>query len=227
MKTISPTILLLAVAATPALPQEVRTAMGPIADYLLDESYEIALAMSAAPDHIARDATVLVFRRDGYHQVRDGTNGFTCLVERSWSSPMGPHRDFYNPRLRAPICYNAEASRTVMGDYLRRTELALAGKKWDEIQQVIRDDIATGRLQAPRELAMSYMLSAGQLLGTRTGRYKPHVMFYVPYTTAEHLGSNPGTTDYPVMFEHEGGPFAALIVPVAEWNETPAEASSR
>lgn len=82
--------------------QDVARTLERVDPYLLDESLEVALAVSAAPAHVSAAATVLVLRRDGYHPVRQGTNGFTCLVERSWSSPVGPHPDFFNPRLRAP-----------------------------------------------------------------------------------------------------------------------------
>jgi hypothetical protein len=171
---------LFALAATPAQAQGWDTRMMSIDEYLYDESYEIALARSAAPEHIAAEAAVFVLEPDGYVERSAGSNGFTCLVERSWSSPIGPHTDFFNPKLRAPICYNAEATRTVLTEYLRRTELALAGKSIGEIRETIAQDIGTGRIPAPRELAMSYMLSGAQVLGTETGRYKPHVMFYVP-----------------------------------------------
>lgn len=182
--------------------------------YTMDEAYEVELARSAAPEHISQDARVLVLRRDGYHEVASGEGGFTCLVERSWSSPIGPHTDFFNPKLRAPICYNAEAARTILGDYLRRTELVLGGSSIGEILAAIERDIGTGALPAPRGLAMSYMLSGGQLLGTETGRFKPHLMFYVPYTAEEQIGSPPPGCEHICMFEHAGGPLSAIIVPV-------------
>lgn len=201
--------------------------MSSIDDYLLEESFEIALAASAAPAHVGTQATVLVMRRDGYHAVREGNNGFTCLVERSWSVPLLPDNpviDFWNADIRVPICYNAEASRTVLGEYLRRTELALAGKSRAEMKRLIDEDFAEGRLRAPRELAMSYMMSGGQYLGSHpsVGRWKPHVMFYAPYTVREQLGWVPGGGQVVSIFEHEGGPFSAIVVVVPQFNEVPA-----
>lgn len=193
--------------------------------YLLDEAYEVLLARSAAPEHIASDARVLVLRRDGYHEAVAGGNGFTCLVERSWSSPIGPHTDFFNPKLRAPICYNQEAALAIMRDYMRRTELALGGASIGEIREAVERDIGTGKLRAPRGLAMSYMLSNGQLLGTNTGRFKPHIMIYVPYTTEEQIGSPPPGCEHICMFEHVGGPLSAVIVPMKEFNEVQAKRS--
>src|ERR1700754_2127743 len=59
--------------------------MAPLDQYLIaDEKVEIALARSAAPASISNAAEVMVLRRDGYASVDKGTNGFVCLVERSW-----------------------------------------------------------------------------------------------------------------------------------------------
>ena len=51
-----------------------------------------------------------------------GTNGFTCLVERSWMSPFDSP-EFWNWKMRGPICYNPAASRTVLLYTLR-------GRNW-------------------------------------------------------------------------------------------------
>ena len=219
MRKVFPTIQLLILIPVAVSGQEAGYTMRSIDDYLMEESYEIALATSAAPENVSSRAAVLVLRRDGYHGVRHGSNGFTCLVERSWASPIGLHRDFFNPSLRAPICYNEEATRTVLGDYLRRTELAMAGASIAEIKAAIQTDIAEGKLAPPRRVAMSYMMSAGQLLGTNVGRFKPHVMFYIPYTRNEDLGGHAPNSEHPTVFEHEGGPYSSIIVPVSEFIE--------
>src|ERR1700722_8061061 len=78
--------------------------MAPLVQYLsADSKAEIALARSAAPVAISSKATVLVLHRSGYQTVVRGTNGFTCLVERSWMSPFDSP-EFWNPRIRGPIC---------------------------------------------------------------------------------------------------------------------------
>ncbi len=217
--------LLLALLPASASGQAWDAQMESLDAYLMDEAYEVALARSAAPEHVASDARVLVLRRDGHHEAVPGSNGFTCLVERSWSSPIGPHIDFFNPKLRAPICYNAEAARTILGDYLRRTELVLGGSSIGEIREAIERDIGTGALRAPQGLAMSYMLSGEQRLGTNTGRFKPHLMFYIPYATPDQIGSPPPGCEHICMFEHAGGPLAAIIVPMKEFNEIRAQLS--
>ena len=72
---------------------------------------EIALARSAAPPSISGDAQVLVLGRHGYETAVNGKNGFVCFVERSWAAGFDDP-DFWNPKLRAPNCFNSSAART-------------------------------------------------------------------------------------------------------------------
>ena len=58
--------------------------MAPLDQYLMeDREAEIALARSAAPESISRDAEILVLGRHGYETAVKGKNGFVCIVERS------------------------------------------------------------------------------------------------------------------------------------------------
>ena len=57
--------------------------MAPIDQYLMaDQAAEIALARSAAPESISRDAEVLVLGRHGFETAVKGKNGFVCIVGR-------------------------------------------------------------------------------------------------------------------------------------------------
>ena len=58
--------------------------MAPIEKYLMDRDAEIALARSAAPPSISRDATVVILGKNGYETAVEGKNGFICIVERGW-----------------------------------------------------------------------------------------------------------------------------------------------
>jgi hypothetical protein len=75
-----------------ALAQDAKTpypSMAPVDEYLMeDRNSEIALARSAAPESISRDAEVMVLGRHGYETAIKGTNGFVCMVERSWTAPI-------------------------------------------------------------------------------------------------------------------------------------------
>src|SRR5258708_152368 len=73
-------------------PKTPYPSMAPVDQYLMpDRDAEIALARSAAPDAISRDATILVLGRHGYETAVKGKNGFVCVVERGWTTPT------YNP----------------------------------------------------------------------------------------------------------------------------------
>src|SRR5208283_1286628 len=87
--------------------------MAPIEQYLMDQTAEIALARSAAPESISRDATVLVLGRHGYETAVEGKNGFVCMVERSWTAGID-EPEFWNPKLRAAICFNPPAARSYL-----------------------------------------------------------------------------------------------------------------
>src|SRR5262249_44056084 len=87
---------------------------------------EIALARSAAPPSVSADAGVLVLGKQGYETAVAGKNDFACFVGRSWAAGFD-EAEFWNPKLRAPNCFNPPAVRTVLPQYLERTRWALAG----------------------------------------------------------------------------------------------------
>ena len=125
-------------AAADATPYE---RMAPLEQYLMPPGSEIALARSAAPAAISANATILTLDSQGYQTAVHGTNGFTCLVERSWMAPF-ESPDFWNPKIRGPVCYNPAASKSVLTYTLRRTKLALAGESKERILDDVRAEIA-------------------------------------------------------------------------------------
>jgi hypothetical protein len=85
--------------------------MAPVDQYLMaDREAEIALARSAAPESIARDAEVLVLGRNGFETAVKGKNGFVCIVGRSWTSAAD--EDYWDPKVRVPMCVNAAAAHS-------------------------------------------------------------------------------------------------------------------
>ena len=200
-----------------------RESARPVEEYLLPESEEVALALSAGPPSVTGDAGVMVLRPDGYQWVRESSNGFTCLVQRGWSSPLVPevNPDFFLPRLLAPICFNPSATRTIMVEYLRRTELALAGKTAEEMRSILLEEIGSGALVPPIVPAIAYMLSPAQWIGTPVGRWHPHVMLYLPFADATTVGTHAIESGLPLPFDYMGGPFAAFVLEVKHWAEDP------
>src|SRR5208282_941332 len=111
------------IASRPVAAQDAKQPypnMAPIEQYLMDRDAEIALARTAAPDSVSRDAEVLILGRHGFESAATGKNGFVCVVERSWTSTADP--DFWNPKVRTPICYNAPGARSLLLRNKKRTE---------------------------------------------------------------------------------------------------------
>ena len=87
-----------------SLPHDAKApypSMAPLDQYLMkDKNVEIALARTAAPDSISRDATVLVLAKHGYETAVEGNNGFVCAVERGWTGPIdGRKKQGADPRV--------------------------------------------------------------------------------------------------------------------------------
>jgi len=124
-------------------------AMAPLGQYLMaDRDAEIALAKSAAPPALSADANVMVLEKDGYHTAIDGKNGFTCIVERGWMSPLDS-TDFWNPKLRGPICYNPAAVRSILPYTILRTKLLLSGVTKAQMTENIETAVAASLLPTP------------------------------------------------------------------------------
>src|SRR5262244_2885891 len=133
--------------------------MAPLDQYLMaDRNAEIALARSAAPEAISGDARILVLGRHGYETAVEGKNGFVCVVERAWMSPSGSP-EFWNPKLRGPICFNPPAARSVLPVTYKRTELAFARRTIAEIFEATKTAFGKGELPALEPGSMSYMMS--------------------------------------------------------------------
>jgi len=208
------------------------SSMGPLERYLIaDRAAEIALARSAAPPSISRDATVLVLTPRGYETAATGKNGFVCLVDRSWQAPL-TDPDFWNPKVRAPTCLNRHAVRSVLPIELKRTELALAGLSKTEIVARIKTAVDKKELSAPEIGAMSYMMSRDQYLNDADPHFQPHVMFYMP-SAIEGSDWGANLPESPVMLGPERlsdgsrEPVIIFLVPVSRWSDGNAASGHR
>jgi hypothetical protein len=195
--------------------------MAPLEQYLMvDRNAEIALARSAAPAPISTDATVLVFEKSGYQTAVEGKNGFTCLVERSWMSPFDSP-EFWNPKMRGPICYNPAAVQTILPYTVNRTKLVLTGLSKAQLRENITAAIAKNELPMPEAGAMSYMMSKGGNLGDSVGHWRPHLMFHAPKTEAGSWGAD--LAGSPVLYNDQyrdvPEPEIIFMVPVFYWSD--------
>jgi len=198
------------------------TSMAPLDQYLMeDRNSEIALARSAAPESISRDAEVLVLGRHGYETAIKGNNGFVCIVQRSWTAEIDDP-DFWNPKLRAPICFNAAAARSYLPLTIKKTELILAGRTKAQIVEAITAAIDKNELPAPERGAMCYMMSKKGYLNDRDGRWHPHLMFFFSQTDPAAWGADlPGSPI--IAFNDTWERLTVFLVPVRRWSDGTAD----
>jgi hypothetical protein len=198
--------------------------MAPVDQYLMDRAAEIAMARSAAPPAIADKATILVLTRDGYDTAIKGSNGFVCAVERGWMSNYD-FPQFWNPRMRGPLCYNPPAVRTILPYTLRRTALVLAGRSKPEMITAIKDGIEKHTLPHLEAGALTYMMSKQGYLNDDAHSWVPHLMFYFPRTAGTNWGAD--LAGAPPMlnpqFQESPEAISVIMVPVTHWSDgTPA-----
>jgi hypothetical protein len=199
--------------------------MAPLSRYLMsDRRAEIDLARSAAPSAISLHATILVLGHHGYEAAERGTNGFTCVVERSWTSPFDSS-EFWNWKMRGPICYNPAAARTVLRYTLQRTEMALSGLTKSQMLDRTKAAVADKQLPVPEPGSMSYMMSKHGDLGDGVGPWLSHLMFYAPKTDGSKNGASWGADlpASPVVLDTSRRvvpePETIFMVPVSHWSD--------
>ena len=203
-----PILLLVAVNTFPLAAQSAAAGRtGP--RIMLPRDREIALARSAAPADVSKDASVMVLTEQGFEVAVTGTNGVTCVVNRSQPQSLEPH------------CFDAEGSATVLPIELRRTELLRAGRGTAEIDREIGEGLLTGKYRLPRRPAMSYMMSSGQILyddeGKRVGSWRPHIMIFYPNLTAADLGLGATPSTDAAVLVDPGQPLSNVMVVVQKF----------
>ena len=197
----------------------IPTKMAPIDQYLMtDQGAEIALARSAAPESISRDAEVLVLGRHGFETAVKGKNGFVCIVGRSWTSAADA--DFWDPRVRVPMCVNAAAARSYLLRITKIAELALAGHTLAQVNEAIAAAIAKKELPSMESGAMCFMMGKQGYGGDSAPHWPSHLMFFYSDTDPAIWGANlPGS---PVVgmsdpVEH----LTQFVIPTQKWADGP------
>jgi len=190
----------------------------PLREYMMERDAEIALAKSAAPANISDHATVKALTASGYEVVHQGNNGFVCIVMRGWAAPTYTPAQFrnlvYDATVRAPICFDPAASRTVMPYYELRSKLGMEGKTPDQIAESIQAAYVTGKLPKRESVSFAYMWSADQSLGPGIGAWHPHMMIFAPYYENSMLGGNEFAHVLPQVSDDAGTPFTVVVIPV-------------
>lgn len=174
----------------------------PAYDFSLPREERIKLAESAAPPEISGQATLYLLERSGYVKVRDGSNGFSCFVDRQtpWNSE--------------PTCFDAEGTATTLLARLFVEAERANGKSEEQITTEINEGYKNGKFKAPSKPGIVYMLSDSVFLlvsGNRIVHAPPHLMFYAPYATDKDIGSPPPGANMPHLIR-AGQPDAYIIV---------------
>lgn len=176
----------------PAQAQDAETKyphMAPVQEYLMDRAAEIALARSAAPEAISREATVLVLGPKGFETAVKGSNGFVCMVQRVGSGAID-WPEFWSPKIRAAECLNPIAARAMVPIYEMKTRLVLAGDTPEEMYDKVDAAFSRGEFPALGAGAMSYMMSKHSYLSDSGSHDMAHVMFYVPNAEGAAWGAS-------------------------------------
>jgi hypothetical protein len=185
------------------------------------DSSDIALAVTAAPASLSGAASVYLWRNGDYVKVRDGTNGFACLIQRDSRGTV------------APMCFDPEGTRTLMQEIMLQARLQSRGLTNETVQHEIDAAYAKGTLQHADHGGMIYMMSSKQLLpsskeaNAQLSAWHPHVMIFIPHATQEQFALGADNKDgLPVSAPFKGDDGGTLlVVQVPHWADEPAVAS--
>ena len=199
--------------------------MAPIEQYRMDREAEIALARTAAPASISKDAKILVMGQKNYETAVEGKNGFVCLVGRAWLAPFG-NPEFWNPKNRSPECYNPPAVLSVLPYVMKTTGMALAGFSKTQIFEGIKAAVDKKELGAPASGSLIYMMSKEAYLTDRPPHNLDHLMFELPRMDGAAWGANLEGT--PILFQQlDPAPITEFYVVMGKWSDgTPVDTDS-
>ncbi len=183
----------------------------------LPRSLEVHMALAAAPPHLRSGATVFVLDpAKGYVLERQGTNGFTCYVQRT-----DYVREVYGDDYFAPECQDAEGTKSIVPVEFDIERLRAEGKlNPSQLKQEIVRRFKVGIYHSPARPGIAYMLCPifrlykGPESRETAAMNMPHYMFFTPNLTAKDLGAAPPMGPYPYFINP--GPMAYLILHVGE-----------
>ena len=144
-----------------------------------------------------------------------------CLVERGWTAPIDDP-NFWNPKLRGPICLNPAAARSYLPLTIKKTEFVLAGQSKGQMFASIKAGLDKKELPTPDVGAMSYMMAKEQYLGDSAQHWHPHLMFFLPQTDTATWGADlKGSPIFGATDPEDR--LTIFFVPVAKWSDGTAD----
>ena len=129
--------------------------------------------------------------------------------------------EFWNPKVRVPLCFNPAAAQSILPLTIKRTEMVLAGLSKAQMIDSIKAGFDNKELPLPKPGAMCYMMSRAGYLNDALGHYVPHLMFYFPLTDKSSWGAD--LPDSPVtlnpQFRDGPEPITEFVIPVGKWSD--------
>ena len=195
--SIKPMMAALAVMIFPAaLPGQAPNGSTTTSIERMPEQLETRWALSALPPALRDKATVLVLDpAKGYRTARQGTNGLTCLVERTaWE--LG---DFRND-IYIPLCYDPAGAKTLLRVKMDVASLRAQGMRPEALKAEVERRYQRKVYRAPERPGVSYMIApVFRTVGPPDMKVHtmamPHLMFYAPFVTNEDIAAAPNIAD--------------------------------
>lgn len=172
---------------------------------------ETQFALSAAPPRLRDGASVyLLDPANGYSPSRRGTNGVTCIVQRTdWEMP-----EFRND-VYWPVCYDSAGTKTYLKTIMDAAALRAQGMSAAALRAEIAKRYRDKTYTIPEKAGVSYMVGpVMRAIGPPDLQVHtmamPHLMFYAPFVTNKDIGAAPDFNDrssltYPFIDEHTNG----------------------
>jgi hypothetical protein len=172
---------------------------------------ETQFALSAAPPKVRSAASVyLLDPAKGYYLSHQGTNGVTCIVQRTdWEMPEY-HDDVY-----WAVCYDALGTKTYLKTIMDAAALRAQGMSSAALSDEIAKRYREKTYAIPDKAGVSYMVGPiMRAVGPPDMKVHtmamPHLMFYAPFVTDKDIGAapdfnDPSTLIYPFMDKHTQG----------------------
>lgn len=158
---------------------------------------ETRFALSAVPPALRDGASVwLLDPAKGYRLSRKGTNGVSCMVERTVWEWNELRDDVF-----VPLCYDKAGSDTLLKVKMDVAVMRAAGKNAAGIKTEVERRYRMKAYRAPAKAGLSYMVAPlmrakGPPDFALHTMSMPHLMFYAPGVTNADIAAKPDLADH-------------------------------